>query len=193
MFYPDNLLFFANSSELQVWLAQYHTQKNELWLGYYKKNSGIASINWSQSVDEALCFGWIDGLRKTIDAQRYAIRFTPRKPNSIWSAVNIAKVAQLTEAGLMQPAGIAAFEKRTHNKSKVYSFEQENIQLTPEYEDIFRQNEPAWHFFQAQTPSYRKPAMWWVISAKQTATRLKRLHTLIQDSENGQKVAHLRR
>ncbi len=185
--------FFARPAEWRRWLAQNHEQATELWVGFYKKDSGRESITWPEAVDEALCFGWIDGVRKSIDGISYAIRFTPRKPKSIWSAINIARIEALTRLGLMQPKGLEAFSKRTEGNSKVYSFEQESVQLGQGYEEQFRQNRQAWEFFGSQAPSYRKAAIWWVMSAKGEATRLKRLSTLIKDSESGQRVAHLRR
>jgi uncharacterized protein YdeI (YjbR/CyaY-like superfamily) len=167
--------------------------KKELWLGFYKTNSGKPSITWPQSIDEALCFGWIDGIRKSIDETSYVIRFTPRKPGSIWSAVNIRKIEELTKNGLMHPAGVKAFNKRDEKKSKIYSFEQKNIQLDKKFEKLFKQNKQAWKFFLSQPPSYQKPALWWIVSAKQETTKQKRLNTLIKDSEEGQRIKQLRR
>lgn len=185
--------FFARPADWRRWLAQNHEQATELWVGFYKKDTGRESITWPEAVDEALCFGWIDGVRKSIDGSSYAIRFTPRKPKSIWSAVNIARVAVLTQLGLMQPKGLEAFGRRTDSNSKMYSFEQESVQLDQAYEHQFRQNRQAWEFFGSQAASYRKAAIWWVMSAKADATRLKRLATLVEDSESGQRVAPLRR
>ena len=141
-------------------------------------------MSWSQSVDEALCFGWIDGVRRSIDVSSYAIRFTPRKPKSVWSAVNIAKVAELTAKGLMQPAGIAAFAKREESKSKIYAYENEAKQFSDEFEKEFRANEKAWEFFQNQANWYKKQMKSWVMTAKQEATRKSRLEKLIMESEN---------
>lgn len=183
--------FFANQSELRKWFEKNHDKEQELWVGYYKTGSGEPSITWPQSVDEALCFGWIDGIRKSLDQNSYVIRFTPRKPKSIWSAINIEKVEELTKLGLMHPAGIEAFNKRKEEKSRIYSFEQENIQLDKKYEKQLKQNKKAWQFFQSQPPSYQKPAMWWVMSAKQETTRQKRLDELIKDSEAGQRISRL--
>src|SRR5688572_7668510 len=152
----------------------------------YKVNSGKASITWPQAVDEALCYGWIDGIRKSIDAESYMNRFTPRRPTSNWSAVNIKRVHELIEEGRMQPAGLAAFEKRTDARSGRYSFEQSaEVSLEPAMEQKFRKNKKAWEYFQAQRPSYRKQATWWVISAKREDTRARRLATLIADSAAG--------
>ncbi len=186
-------IFFAEPSELRIWLAENHDKAQELWVGFYKKASGKPSITWPQSVDEALCFGWIDGIRKSIDAISYTIRFTPRKPRSIWSDVNSRRFKELSEMGHMQPAGAEAFAKWNEKRSGLYSFEQQSVKLDEAHEKQFKENEKAWHFFQSQAPSYQKMATWWVISAKQEATRLKRLATLIGDSEAVQKIAPLRR
>jgi uncharacterized protein YdeI (YjbR/CyaY-like superfamily) len=183
--------FFSDPSKFRKWLEKNHDKEQELLVGFYKKGSGKPSITWPESVDEALCFGWIDGVRKSIDDESYTIRFTPRKPGSIWSVVNIGKVKELTKKGLMHPAGLAAFEKRKEHKSAVYSFEQKEISLG-DYEKQLKANKKAWSFWTAQPPSYRKAASWWVISAKQETTRLKRLSTLIADCEAGQRIAPLR-
>ncbi len=178
-------IYFTTPAELRAWFDANGATAKEMWLGYYKKDSGTASVTWPESVDQALCFGWIDGIRKRIDDERYMIRFTPRKPSSIWSAVNIARVAELTEAGLMMPAGLAAFEKRKEEKSAVYSYEQRDAVALPDaWMAQLQANGAAWGFFQAQTPSYQKGAIRWVLEAKQEATRLKRLATLIDDSAN---------
>ena len=140
-------------------------------------------MTWSQSVDEALCFGWIDGVRKSIDENSYCIRFTPRKPTSIWSAVNIKKVEELTKQGLMQPAGLASFEKRTDNNSKIYAYEIAEVKFSADFEKQFKANKKAWDFFQSLAPSYRKLSTNWVMSAKQEVTRMRRLSKLIADCE----------
>ncbi|GAB3993651.1 YdeI/OmpD-associated family protein [Spirosoma daeguense] len=181
-------VFFADQSEFRQWLTENYAKATELVVGYYKVGSGKPSMTWSQSVDQALCFGWIDGIRRSVDEQSYCIRFTPRKPKSIWSAVNVQKVADLTEQGLMQPAGLAAFEKLDENKSKIYAYEQKaETGLSAEYEQMFKANEKAWDFFQKQAPWYRKQANNWVMSAKQEATRLSRLEKLIKASEASQR------
>ena len=186
--------FFATPEQLRAWFEQNHASARELWVGYYKKGSGKPSITWPESVDEALCYGWIDGIRKSVDDTSYTIRFTPRKSTSIWSAVNIRRVGELTELGRMQPDGLAAFAKRKEEKSGIYSHEQRNAAaLEPEWEQQFRANQAAWAFFEAQPGSYRKAAIWWVVSAKQEATRRKRLATLIDDSAHGRTVAPLTR
>ena len=145
-------------------------------------------MTWSQSVDEALCFGWIDGVRRSIDAESYAIRFTPRKPKSVWSAVNIKKVGELTAKGLMKPAGLAAFAKREESKSKIYAYENELKKFSAEFEEQFKANEKAWNFFEKQANWYKKKATGWVMTAKQDATRKGRLEKLITESENERKV-----
>jgi uncharacterized protein YdeI (YjbR/CyaY-like superfamily) len=185
-------IFFASPTDLREWFEKNHNTEKELWVGFYKTNTGKPSVTWPEAVDQALCFGWIDGVRKSLEEDSYVIRFTPRKPNSIWSAINIKKVEELTKLGLMRPAGTDAFDKRDEKKSRVYSFEQKNIQLDKNFEKQFRQNKKAWKFFQSQPPSYQRPAIWLVISAKQEVTKQKRLSILIKDSEAGQKINPLR-
>jgi uncharacterized protein YdeI (YjbR/CyaY-like superfamily) len=186
--------FFESPAAFRAWLDEHHETAQELWVGFYKKSSGRPSITWPESVDEALCFGWIDGIRKSLDDNSYTIRFTPRKPRSNWSAVNIARVAELTRLGQVRPAGRKAFERRVEEKSGVYSYEQRHAaQLGEAYEQQFRANPAAWDFFQAQPAGYRRTAIWWVVSAKKEATRLKRLATLIEDSAQGKSIAELAR
>ena len=177
--------FFTKQADFRKWLEQHHTTENELIVGFYKVDSGKASMTWSQSVDEALCFGWIDGVRKSIDNESYCIRFTKRKPASIWSAVNIKKIEELTKMGLMRTAGVAIYEKRQESKSKIYSFEKDEVKLSPAFEKQFKSNKKAWDYFQSLAPSYKKPSTNWVMSAKQEATQQKRLNQLITDSEAG--------
>jgi uncharacterized protein YdeI (YjbR/CyaY-like superfamily) len=186
-------LFFESPAEWRQWLEINHAIVNELWVGFYKKESGRLSLTWPESVDEALCFGWIDGVRKRLDENSYAIRFTPRKARSIWSQVNIDKAEAQIRMGRMQPSGLAAFQVRIQERSRIYSYEQENHGLNDEYIAQFQKNEKAWTFFQAQAPGYRRAASWWVISAKKEETRLKRLATLIDDSEQGRMIAPLLR
>lgn len=180
--------FFATQEAFREWLAEYHQKETELVVGFYKVSSGKPSMSWSESVDQALCFGWIDGIRRTIDDESYSIRFTPRKRTSIWSAVNINKVAELTKAGLMTPDGLKAFEARTENKSRIYSHEKEPAVLDPNYETQFRKNTLAWEFFEKQAPSYKKVMIHWIMSAKQETTRLARLEKTINISEQQKRM-----
>ena len=186
-------IFFATQEELHKWFKKHYKKLPHQWVGYYKKGSGRESITWPQSVEEALCFGWIDGLRKSHDAESYKIRFTPRRQGSIWSVVNIKMATELAGAGRMTPEGLAAFEARKENKSGIYSFEQEEIALPAEYEKEFKRNKKAWAWWGKQPPSYKKPAIWWVVSAKREDTRTRRLATLIADSAEGVRIKHLRR
>jgi uncharacterized protein YdeI (YjbR/CyaY-like superfamily) len=182
-----NPIFFENKQAFYSWLEENHTKAKELLVGYYKVSTGKPSMTWSESVDQALCFGWIDGIRRSIDDESYSIRFTPRKPNSNWSAVNIKKVEELLAAGQMTPAGLRLFEMRKEEKSEVYSYENRIETFPPEVEARFKQNEKAWEFFSKQAPSYRKTAIYWVMSAKQAVTFEKRLAQLIDSSEKGKR------
>ena len=188
---PDPI-FFDSPDAFREWLAEHHDSREVQWVGFYKKHTGIPSLTWSESVDQAICYGWIDGLRKSIDDERYMIRFSPRKPTSNWSAVNIKKVKKLTELGLMQPAGLAAYQKRKDHRSEVYSYEQEQVKLVKEYEARLKENGKAWSFFKSLPPSARKQSIWWVASAKREATRERRLETLIRSSEVGEKIPPFR-
>jgi uncharacterized protein YdeI (YjbR/CyaY-like superfamily) len=183
-----NPRFFKTPSAFRKWLAANHDKSKELWVGFYKKDSGKASITWPESVDEALCFGWIDGIRKTFDDQRYVIRFTPRKPDSIWSAVNIRNVERLIEEKRMTQAGLKAYASRKEYRSGIYSYEQRPAELVEPYVSQFKLNKAAWKFFQAQPPYYRKTMTWFIVSAKQEATRLARLEKLINASAKGQRL-----
>jgi len=190
----DGARFFATPDKWRQWLDRNHAKADELWVGYHKKSSGTPSITWPESVDEALCYGWIDGIRKSIDDTRYKIRFTPRRTGSIWSAVNIARVAVLMKEGRMRPSGLAAYNARTDEKSRVYTYEQKDAStLGDELERRFRANAKAWAFFESQPPYYRKLATRWVVSAKQEATRQRRLATLIEDSAAGRRIGPMRR
>jgi len=182
------IVFFRSPADFRNWLKKHHASETELWVGFYKKSSGRASITWPESVDEALCVGWIDGIRKSIDDISYKIRFTPRKPGSIWSAVNIRRVRVLVDEGRMQPAGLKPYQARKENKSGIYSYEQRRDQLEEPYASLLRRNKAAWDFFQAQPPSYKKLAGWYVVSAKKEETRLKRLERLIEDSAQGKRI-----
>jgi uncharacterized protein YdeI (YjbR/CyaY-like superfamily) len=161
----------------------------ELWVGFYKKDSGKPSITWPESVDEALCVGWIDGIRKSVDEISYKIRFTPRRRGSIWSAVNIKRVGVLSDEGRMRPAGVKAFAARKENKSGIYAYEQRRAELEEPYNGMLKKNKMAWDFFQAQAPWYRKQIGWWVISAKKEETRMKRLGKLIEVSAKGRRLS----
>ena len=185
--------FFKTPTDFRDWLEKNHTKADELWVGYYKKATKIPSITWPESVDQALCFGWIDGLRKSVDEKSYKIRFTPRRPNSIWSAVNIKRIGELIGEGLVQAPGLAAFERRREDKSRVYAYEKKQAALKKEYEDTFKKNEKAWTYFQNVAPYYRKTVIHWVMSAKREETRLRRLGILIQSSEEEQKIPAMRR
>ncbi|WP_406693854.1 YdeI/OmpD-associated family protein [Singulisphaera sp. Ch08] len=181
-------IYFATPVEFRNWLARNHSKAEALLVGFYKKGTGQPSMTWSESVDEALCFGWIDGVRKGVDVDRYTIRFTPRKAGSIWSSVNVRKVQELTEQGRMQPGGLAAFEKRKDARSGIYSHEQDGVELPEPYLGILRGNAVACEFFEKQAASYRKAASWWVASAKQEKTRLSRLEKLVACSANAERV-----
>jgi len=180
--------FFPTPAAFRKWLERNHASAAELLVGFYKRGSGKPSITWPESVDQALCFGWIDGVRRRIDDVSYSIRFTPRKQISNWSAINIARVAELTKLGLMRPAGLRAFEQRREDKSAIYSYENAVRTFDPSDEKTFRANRKAWQFFNAQAPSYRRVCIYWVTSAKKEETRARRLATLINDSANGERV-----
>jgi uncharacterized protein YdeI (YjbR/CyaY-like superfamily) len=183
--------FFESPADFRKWLAKNHASASELLVGFYKKDSGKPSITWPESVDQALCFGWIDGVRRGIDDVSYSIRFTPRKKTSTWSAVNIARVAELTKLGLMQPAGLRAFEQRREDKSAIYAYENAVRTLDAADEKKFRANKKAWEFFNAQPPGYRRLCIYWVTSAKKEETRARRLATLIDDSAAGRRLGAL--
>ena len=181
--------FFATADEFRKWLEKHHDRETELLVGFYKRGSGRPSMTWPESVDQALCFGWIDGVRKRIDDESYTIRFTPRREKSIWSAVNIARVEELKNAGRMSPAGLKAYAQRTGERSVVYSYEKDPQTLPREYEKEFRANAPAWKFFHTQAPSYQRVAIHWIVSAKREETRRRRLATLIEDSAAERRLA----
>jgi uncharacterized protein YdeI (YjbR/CyaY-like superfamily) len=186
-------VFFETPEEFRAWLAEHHADRDGLIVGFHKRKTGRPSITWQQSVREALCFGWIDGVRRSIDDQRHQIRFTPRRRGSTWSAVNITLAQELIDAGEMQPAGLAAFEARTERKSRIYSYEQSRHELSLQYAERLRADAEAAAFFDAQAPWYRRTAVHWVMSAKREETRERRIATLIEDSRNGVRVKHLRR
>ncbi len=182
---PTDITHFATPAELRAWFSRHHASAQELWVGFHKKGSGKPSITWPESVDEALCVGWIDGVRKSLGEESYVIRFTPRKPTSIWSVVNVNRVAALTAEGRIQPAGLAAFEARTHNKTGIYAFEQEQAELSVADIRTFKKNKAAWKFFAAQPTGYRHQMIWRITSAKREETRVKRLLQLIEASTAG--------
>jgi uncharacterized protein YdeI (YjbR/CyaY-like superfamily) len=185
-------IFFTSPQAFYDWLDDNHQTESEVYVGYWKKHTGRPSLTWSQAVDQALCFGWIDGRLNRIDGESHMQRFTPRKPGSNWSKINIQKVGNLTEAGLMRPAGVAAFERRRADRSGVYSFERDGeAKLDPDHEARFQANAQAWEFFQAQAPSYRRTAIHLVVSAKRPETRERRLNQLIEDSAAGRRLKQL--
>ncbi len=181
--------FFESPAGFRQWLERNHDKASELLAGFYKKDSGRPSMTWPESVDQALCFGWIDGIRKRIDDISYSIRFTPRKRGSIWSAVNIRRANELAAAGLMTSAGRRAFEQRDEEKSRIYSYERATAALSPQYEKAFRKSKKGWSYFNEQAPSYRRLAIHWIMSAKKDETRQRRLATLIGDSAKGRRLA----
>lgn len=186
--------FFATAAAFRAWLEAHHAQASELWVGFHKKESGRPSLTWPESVDEALCFGWIDGLRKRFDEASYVIRFTPRRPGSVWSEVNLAKMEKLLAAGRVAPAGHAAYARRSEEKSKMYSYERRaSAAFPPELERRFRAEPRAFAFFSAQPPGYRRLATHWVLSAKREATRLSRLAKLVECSSAGRRLPGLER
>lgn len=186
---PAGTLFFDSPGDFRKWLQSHHGTSREQWIGFYKKGSGRPSITWPESVDEALCFGWIDGLRKTIDADSYQIRFTPRRTASNWSAINIERVKELTRLGRMRPTGLKAFGLRKEKKSGIYSYENRHAAvMTEAAEKQFRARKKAWEFFQSQAESYRKTAIWWVVGARKDTTRGKRLQKLMAESNAGRRI-----
>jgi uncharacterized protein YdeI (YjbR/CyaY-like superfamily) len=185
-------IYFESPQAFYDWLEQHHETDVEVYVGFHKQHTGKRAMSWSEAVDQALCFGWIDGRSNKIDDDRYMQRFTPRKPGSNWSKVNVEKVAKLKEAGLMRPAGLAAFEKRTDEKTGVYSFERQS-ELPPEYEARLRENTAAAEYFDSRPPWYRRTAIHLVMSAKREETRERRLAQLIEDSAAGRDIKQLRR
>jgi uncharacterized protein YdeI (YjbR/CyaY-like superfamily) len=182
------ITFFPTPSDFRKWLARHHQTEQELQVGFYKKHTDKQSITWPESVAQALCFGWIDGIRRSIDENSYTIRFTPRKRTSIWSAVNIKMANQLIKDGLMQPAGLEAFKARRENKSGIYAYEQRSASIPEPYLSTLKKNKSAYEFFEAQPASYRKVISWWIVSAKKEETRLSRLEKLIAESAAGRRL-----
>jgi uncharacterized protein YdeI (YjbR/CyaY-like superfamily) len=189
---PPKPTFFPTPSDFRAWLESHHDKFRELLVGFHKKSSGRPSITWPESVQVALCFGWIDGVRKSLDETSYTIRFTPRKPTSNWSSINIKFVQELTKKGLMHPAGLKAFAARSAKKSGIYSYEQrKTARFTREQGKQFRANKAAWEFFCSQAPWYQRVTTYWVISAKKEEARLKRLSVLIEHSRRGRTLPQL--
>lgn len=186
---PVKPKFFATQARFRAWLAKHHETADELLVGFHKRDSGKASITWPESVDEALCHGWIDGVRRGLDETSYTIRFTPRRARSIWSSVNIRRMSILLEQGLVTPAGSAAFERRSDDKSSIYAYEQRHVAtLTPAQEKQFRANRKAWSFFTSQAPSYQRVMIYHIVSAKKDETKVKRLAALIAVSAEGRRA-----
>ena len=181
-------VFFPSQDDFRKWLEKNHDVEKELLVGFWKVGSGKPSMGWSESVDQALCFGWIDGIRKSLGDESYTIRFTPRKLKSIWSKINIEKVERLKKQGLMHPAGLAAYERKEDHRSAIYSYENRPREFAPEYEKRFRKSKKAWRFFETQPPGYRRLMIFWVVSAKQETTRLSRLEKLIEVCEDGRRL-----
>jgi uncharacterized protein YdeI (YjbR/CyaY-like superfamily) len=186
--------FFATPAKLRAWLERHHAAASELWVGFHKRDSGKTSITWPESVDEALCFGWIDGIRKSLGETSYVIRFTPRRATSKWSTVNTRRIDELMAQGRVEPAGRAAFERRDAAKSGVYSYEQRHqAKLDSSFEQRFRADRKAWSYFDSEAPWYRRVATYWVMSAKREETRERRLATLIDCSARGERIGELKR
>jgi uncharacterized protein YdeI (YjbR/CyaY-like superfamily) len=187
-------VFFAKPSEFHAWLEKNHDKAPEVWVGFHKKSSGKPSITWAESVDEALCFGWIDSVRRSVNDTSYANRFTRRKASSTWSAVNIKRAKELIRLGRMEQAGLKAFEQRSDERSAIYSYEQRrSATLSGLFETQFHANKKAWKFFRAQAPWYQRVAAFWVLNAKKEETRLRRLARLIEDSGNERTIPPLTR
>ena len=180
--------FFRTPKDFEIWLEKNHATATELWVGFYRKDSGKPSITWPESVDQALCFGWIDGIRKRIDEISYQIRFTPRRRGSIWSAINIKRAEELVRQKQMRPTGLKAFAARIENKSGIYSYEQRSTELNQPYAKLLKKNKAAWNFFEQQPPFYRKMIGWWIISAKKEETRMARVAKLISESAKGKRL-----
>jgi uncharacterized protein YdeI (YjbR/CyaY-like superfamily) len=186
-------VYFPSPEDMRDWLVRHGDDADELLVGFWRTSTGRAGLTWPQSVDEALCAGWIDGIRRKVDDERYTVRFTPRRPSSNWSAVNLARAEQLIAEGRMRPAGLRAFEARVQERTGTYSYEQRPPELQGEYAEEMRGTPAAWQFFNSQPPSYRRAAIWWVVSAKKEETRRRRLATLIEDCAHGRRLAMLRR
>jgi uncharacterized protein YdeI (YjbR/CyaY-like superfamily) len=184
-----DLKYFKSAADFRKWLEKNHAVSKELWVAFYKKNTKLKGITYPEAVDQALCFGWIDGIKKKVDELTYTNRFTPRKSKSIWSSINTKRVKELSQLGLMHPAGLQVFKQRDLKKMKLYSYERKIRKLDEQYENIFKTHENAWKFFLTQPPSYQKVASHWIMSTKKEETRLKRLNILIEDSDFGKRLA----
>jgi uncharacterized protein YdeI (YjbR/CyaY-like superfamily) len=189
---PVNIRIFPTAASFRTWLKANHKSAEVMWVGFHKQGAPKKSINYKEALDEALCYGWIDGVRKSVDAITFAIRFTPRKKKSKWSQVNIRRLLELIAEGRVRPAGLTAFERRTTEKAQ-YSYETRPRDLPEPYRSKFQKNKKAWEFYSAQAPWYRRTSTWWIVSAKQEETRQRRLATLIDDSAHGRRLAMLRR
>ncbi len=185
---PLEPIYFESPAQWRAWLEQHHASESEVQVGFYKKDTGRQGMTWSQAVDEALCFGWIDGIVRRVDDQRHQQRFTPRQAKSTWSAVNIDKVERLTAEGRMADAGLRAYAARSEENSRIYAFEQEAVELPPDALDRLRADKEAWRFWESRPAGYRRVATWWVVSAKRPETRERRLATLIEDCAAGRLI-----
>ena len=183
--------FFTTPAQFRAWLEQNHDQETELLVGFHKKSAGKKSVTYNEALDEALCFGWIDGVRKSLNETSYTIRFTPRKPRSIWSLVNVKHIDRLQKEGRMHAAGLEAHARRDPKRTGIYAFENRPRSLSPAYEKMFRQNKTAWKFFEEYPPSLKRTVIFWVMGAKKEETQLKRLHKLIESSEKGVRLGLL--
>jgi uncharacterized protein YdeI (YjbR/CyaY-like superfamily) len=186
----SNLTFFRTADDFGRWLEEHHATARELLVGFHKVGSGRPGITWPESVDQALRFGWIDGIRRSVDAGSYSIRFTPRRPGSAWSPINLAKVARLSRAGLMHPAGLAVFKKRKPTRG-IYSYGKKPVTLPAAFMKRLKGNAAAWEFFSSRPPSYRNPAMFWIMSAVKPETRERRLEHLISASASKKPIKPL--
>jgi uncharacterized protein YdeI (YjbR/CyaY-like superfamily) len=190
---PEDVRFFATADAFREWLRRNHDRATDVWIGFHRTRFGRGGLTYRDAVDQALCFGWIDGIRKTLDAERYANRFTPRKRGSTWSLVNVRRAEELVERGLMETAGLRAFRERDERRSGRYSYENRPARLSGPYERELRANPTAWEFFRAQPPGYRRTATWWVMDAKREETRRRRLATLVEVSAAGRRLPQLAR
>lgn len=186
---PENVIFFETPGELRAWFEANHDTAAQLWLGYHRKRTGRPSVTWQEVVDQELCFGWIDSVRYSLDGDRSAQRITPRRSGSIWSAVNIKRFGELEQMGVVHPSGRAAFDRRDEARSRIYSYENRSRGFDAETEAAFRKRKTAWKFFEAQAPSYRRTASFWVMSAKRDETKKRRLEKLIASSQAAQRLA----